>query len=87
MGIDKRNQFANLGFKGIGKNFAKTLAQAKAASVGILDWDGAGVQEACNEFQRQFPETNFIPYQVVYCVHFLRNVYFTPVGCVTKRLY
>ncbi|GJQ10037.1 hypothetical protein GpartN1_g4795.t1 [Galdieria partita] len=50
------------GARGIGKNFAKTLAQAGTASVGILDAKGS--HDTCDELQQQFPDTRFLPYQV-----------------------
>ncbi|EME30103.1 short-chain dehydrogenase/reductase SDR isoform 1 [Galdieria sulphuraria] len=52
------------GARGIGKNFAKTLAQAGTQSVGLLDWDATGCHNTCDELQQQFPDTLFIPYQV-----------------------
>jgi sorbose reductase len=51
--------------KGIGKNFAKTLAQAGAASVGIFDVDATGANDTCHQLQQEYPNTRFIPYAVV----------------------
>jgi sorbose reductase len=50
--------------KGIGKNFAKTLAQAGAASVGIFDVDATGANDTCHQLQQEYPNTRFIPYAV-----------------------
>jgi len=50
--------------RGIGKNFAKTLAQAGAASVGIFDVDATGANDTCHQLQQEYPNTRFIPYAV-----------------------